>query len=315
MGRYLIKRLASTALVLVAVSVVTFLVVHWLPGDVALLVLGPDRAGDPKLLEEMRRQLGTDQPLVTQYLGWIGGVVTGDLGTSLVQKRPVAADLLHRLPVTLELAVLSLLFSSLAAIPLGLVAATRRGFWDAWVQGFIIIGIAAPNFFIGLGLLLLGSKYLPFIPTLDYVPFTTNPLRNLALMLYPLLSLVLGLMAVAAQTVRAAALEVLRQPFIATARAKGLSERTVIYRHTLRNAMIPLITITGVQTAYLMGGTVVTETIFALPGLGRMVVSAVELRDYPVVQSAVLVITVMVVAVNLLTDLAYVGADPRIRYA
>jgi peptide/nickel transport system permease protein len=311
---YLTQRLAWTGLTLIAVSLITFLVVHGLPGDVALLVLGPDRAGDPELLAAMRAVLGTDRPLITQYLEWVGGALRGDLGTSLIHKRAIAEDLLLRLPVTLEIATLSLVGGTLLGIPLGLVAATRRGGFDAVIQTFIIFGIAAPNFFLGLAFLLIGSKYFPFIPTLDYVPFTQEPLRNLALLIYPVLSLAIGICAVAAQTIRSTTMEVLRQPFIATARAKGLTERKVIYKHTLRNALIPLLTVTGVQTAYLMGGTVVTETIFALPGLGRMVVSAVELRDYPVVQSGVLVITVLVVAVNLVTDLAYVVTDPRIRY-
>lgn len=313
--RYLLGKAVWTMLSLVGVSIVTFLVIHLLPGDVALLALGPDRAGDPGLLAEMRAALGTDRPLATQYADWLGDLVRGDLGKSLVNKRPVAEDVARRLPVTLELAGLSMLVSVLAGVPLGVVAATRRGAWDLLIQGFIVVGIAAPGFFIGLGLLFLGAKYLPFIPTLDFVPLRTDPLRNLTLLIYPVLSLSIGLTAVAAQTVRGAVLDVLKQPFIATARAKGLSARRVTYKHILRNALIPLLTITGVQTAYLMGGTVVTETIFALPGVGRLVVAAVELRDYPVVQSAVLLITVLVVTVNFLTDLAYAVVDPRIRYA
>jgi peptide/nickel transport system permease protein len=315
MVRYLVKRLGWTCLTLLGISLVTFMVVHWLPGDVALLVLGPDRSGDPKVLAAMRASLGTDRPLAVQYADWARGLVRGDLGQSLVQKRSVAADLSQRLPVTLEIAGLSLLLSVVLGIPIGLTAATRRGVWDALAQAFIIIGIAAPSFFVGLGLLLLGAKYLPFIPTLDYVAFTADPLRNLALLLYPVASLALGLTAVAAQTVRASTLDILKQPFVATARAKGLTERRVVYKHILRNAMLPLLTVTGVQTAYLMGGTVVIETIFALPGVGRLVISAVELRDYPVVQSAVFAVTLLVVLVNLLTDVAYVAVDPRIRYA
>lgn len=315
MSRHILSRLSWALVATFVVSFVTFAVVHVLPGDAALLVLGPERATDPQAVAEMRRVLGTDKPFHIQYLKWIGGALHGELGVSLIDKCPVTAELMHRLPVTLELATASLLLSLLVGVPLGVLAAVRRGVVERVIEAAIVLGIATPNFLFGMVLLLFGTRYLSFIPTLDYVPLTENPGRNLLLMLYPALALALTPIAVAAQTTWASVSEVIRLPFVTTARAKGLKERVVIFRHMLRNALIPVISITGVQTAWLMSGTVIVESIFTLPGVGRLVMSAVETRDFPVLQGAVLVITVLVIMVNLLTDLAYVAADPRIQYS
>lgn len=315
MSRYILGRIAWGILSIFVVSMLTFAVIHVLPGDVALVVLGPDRASDPQAVADMRRVLGTDRPLPVQYLTWAGNALRGDLGQSLANNRSVTPELMHRLPVTLELASASLALSLLLGVPLGVVAAVRRGLVERVAEAGVILGIATPSFFIGISLLLFGSRYLPSIPTLDYVPFFQDPTRNLLLMIYPVLSLALTPIAVAAQTTRSAVSEVIRMPFVTTARAKGLTERTVTFRHVLRNALIPVITITGVQTAWLMSGTVVVESLFALPGVGRLVMDALSMRDFPVVQGAVVMITVLVIVVNLLTDLAYVAVDPRIQYA
>jgi peptide/nickel transport system permease protein len=315
MSRYILGRVAWGMLSIFVVSLLTFAVIHVLPGDVALVVLGPDRASDPEAVAAMQRVLGTDKPITAQFLSWAGGALKGDLGVSLTDNRPVTPELLHRLPVTLELALASLLLSVLIGVPLGVTAAIRRGFIERVIEAGVVLGIATPSFFVGIALLLFGSRYMPSIPTLDYVPFSQDPTRNLLLMIYPVISLTLAPIAVAAQTTRSAVSGVMRMQFVTTARAKGLSERSVTYRHVLRNALIPVITITGVQTAWLMGGTVVVESIFALPGIGRLVMDAISYRDFPVVQGAVVMITVLVILVNLLTDLAYVAVDPRIHYA
>ncbi|MBI3980001.1 MAG: ABC transporter permease [Chloroflexi bacterium] len=315
MLRYVATRLVLLIPVLWGVTLITFAVMRVVPGDFATMVLGPEMAqGDPKALENIRSSLGLDRPLPVQYLDWLVRAMQGDLGVSLSMKVPVWSEIVRRLPVTAELAFLSVLFGLVWGIPLGVVAATRKGIWDVIGRAVTIVGVSIPNFFLGTILILLGAIYLKFIPTFEYVPFYEDLGRNLLSMLYPTIALGTGLVASVAQNTRAATLETMDQEYVRVARAKGLRERTVVYRHILKNALIPVITVVGLQMAFLLGGTVIIETIFALPGIGRLTITAINLRDYVVVQSVVLVIAAIVVVVNLVTDLAYAMVDPRIRY-
>jgi peptide/nickel transport system permease protein len=313
MASYLANRLFWAIPIMFGVSLITFIVMRMLPGDYAVVMLGVEASQDPQTLANVRRSLGLDQPLPVQYLNWLGRVVQGDLGTSLAQKVSVRDEILRRLPVTIELAVLASLVSVVLGVPLGLLSALRGGFWDWSVRGFNVLGIAVPNFFVGTIFILLGALYLPWLTTFEYVALTVDPVGNLRAMLYPSLALGLGMAAVIAENTRSAALDVANREYIMVARAKGLTARLVTLRHLLRNALIPVITVFGLQIGTLLGGTIIIESIFALPGLGRLAYSAVNLRDYPVIQGCVLVVAAKVVLANLATDIAYAFADPRIR--
>lgn len=315
MARYVVTRLLLLVPVLLGVTLITFIVMRVVPGDFAVMLLGPDAAQqDPAALANIRRSMGLDRPLPVQYLDWLGRAARGDLGESMSMKVPVWQEIMRRVPVTAELALLATLFGLVWGIPLGLLAAVRRGLWDVLGRGVTVLGVSIPNFFLGTILILLGAIYLKFIPTFEYVSFTEDPVRNLIAMLYPTIALGLGIVATVAENTRAATLETLEQEYVRVARAKGLRELTIVFRHVLKNALIPVITVVGLQASFLLGGTVIIETIFALPGIGRLTMTAINLRDYVLVQGVVLFIAVTVVLVNLLTDLAYAAADPRIRY-
>jgi peptide/nickel transport system permease protein len=250
-----------------------------------------------------------------QYLGWLGNVARGELGTSLRTAQPVMAMILQRVGITVELALLSVLLSALLAVPLGMLAAIRRnGAMDLGAHGVTLLGLSMPYFWVASLLLLVSSRYLRWTPSLIWVSPFENPLTNLSQMLLPVLSLSAGLMAIVMRMTRSAMLEVLDQDYIRTARAKGLREGGVMARHALRNAAIPIVTVIGLQTGYLLGGAVVIEQIFGLPGVGLMILDGISQRDYPVVQGAVLFVAVVFIVVNIVVDLVYAFIDPRIRY-
>ncbi len=308
-----LRRLAFLVPMLLGLSMLTFLAMHLIPGDLALLLVGPEGVRDPTVLANIRREYGLDQPLVVQYGAWLAKIARGDFGDSLRLRVPVLAEILRRLPITLELAGLSVLFGVALGGPIGALAALRGGGWAVLGRGFAILGVAVPNFLLGTLLILLGARYLPFIPALEYVAFGDDPRRHLLGLLYPVVALGTGLAATIAENARAAVAEALYLDHVRVGRAKGLTERRVVTGHILRNAAIPLITVVGLQAAYLLGGTIIVETIFALPGLGRLALSAVSLRDYPLMQGIVLVVATMVLLANLAADLAYGLADPRLR--
>jgi peptide/nickel transport system permease protein len=314
MGRYIITRLLLAVPILFGVSAVTFLVMRALPGDFAMLVLGSEGHTDPQAVENLRRSLGLDRPLLVQYVDWLVRALQGDLGVSLAQKVPVRDEIVRRIPVTFELSLLAGLVAAGLGVPLGLVAALRRGASDWTVRAFNVIAISVPNFFLGTLMILFSALYLPQMATFEFVAFTTDPVKNLQSLLYPAIALGVGLAAVIAENTRSAALEVLHKEYILVARAKGLSPSLVTLHHLLKNALVPIITVLGFQSAALLGGSIIIETIFALPGLGRLAFSSVNLRDYPTIQGIVLVVSATVVLVNLATDLAYGLVDPRIRY-
>lgn len=297
------------------VSIIVFAVMHLVPGDIVDALLGPDATLDPAARATLRRILGVDTPVYIQYVHWLGGMLHGDLGVSLATRDSVVSILLRALPITMELAILSTLLAIAVALPLGIISAIRPYGWlSAAVRFLGLLGLSIPNFWLATILILVTSVYFGWSPALIYVPFFSDPIGNLRQMLLPILSLSVTLVAVVMRMTRSSMLEVLGQDYMRTARAKGLWEMTIILRHGLKNALIPVITVIGIQFGYLLGGTVVIEQIFGLPGLGWILLGAISQRDYPVIQGGVLVITMAFTLVNLFVDLLYARLDPRIKY-
>ena len=312
---FLARRLSLALLALFGVVALVFVLVRLIPGDVVTNLVGLDARPTPEQLANLRRLFGLDQPIHVQFGIWFGALLTGDLGLSLRTWRPIADDLLLRLPVTLELAVLALAVALLIAIPLGVIAATKRGqFADYAASLFALIGLAAPNFWLAILFILFFSLQLRLLPSGGYVLLNENPLENLRHMVLPAVALGLSLAAATTRITRSSLLEVLMLDYVRTARAKGLSERIVIYRHALKNALIPVATVIGLQVGTLLGGAIIIEEIFGLPGIGRFALEGINLRDYPVVQGAVLVVAGAFVLVNVLVDVLYALIDPRVRY-
>jgi peptide/nickel transport system permease protein len=317
MRAYLGKRLLLVIPTLLGVASVVFVIMRVIPGDVALLILGGDDGGriDRAQLAAMHRQLGLDQPLLVQFGHWLWGVLHFDFGNSLWTGQPVMAELLTRLPLSLELAVLATIVSVVLAIPLGMVAAVRQDTWVDYVVRVVSIGgLAIPSFWVGILIILLLVISFGWGPPLEYTLPWVDPWANFQQMVWPVVTVGYRYAAVTTRMTRSTLLEVLRDDYIRTAWAKGLGERAVVFRHALKNAMLPVITLIGTEFAFLIGGLVVTETVFTLNGVGRFVVDAVAHRDYPVVQALVFVIAFGFVVVNLLIDLTYAWFDPRIRY-
>jgi peptide/nickel transport system permease protein len=310
---YAVRRLVGVVPVLLLVALGSFLLVHLVPGDPAMVMLGNDAT--PEQLRALRAQMGLDRSLPEQFVIWMGEAVRGNLGESFFLGRPVTRALLERLPATLQLAVLSLLFSLLIGIPSGIAAAVRRNSrWDQAVMIAAMGGISIPSFWLGLALILVFSVQLGWLPSGGYAPVWEEFGRGLRSLILPAISLGFMQAALIARMTRSSMLEVLRQDYVRTARAKGVREWIVILRHTLKNAMIPVITTIGTAFGVLLGGAVIVEIVFTYPGLGRLVVLAVQRRDYPLVQGALLLTSVIYVVVNLIVDLLYSVFDPRIRY-
>jgi peptide/nickel transport system permease protein len=307
-------RLLDLALVLFGVSVIVFLMIRLIPGDAVAIMLGANAEVTPERIAELRARVGLDQPMLVQYLRWAGAALQGDLGTSLWTGRPVAGEILTHLWPTLELTVLSLALGAGLAVPVGcLMAQTRGRGADVAMRIGAIAGLTIPSFWLGIVLILVMSSLAPGFASLGYVPFTQDPLGNLQRMLLPAFALALPILANLSRLVRSAMLDALGQDYIRTARAKGASERLVVYRHALRNALIPFVTSVGILTGYLLGGAIVVEQVFAIPGLGRLILGAIAERNYPLIQATILVVTVGFVLVNFLVDLLYGLIDPRVR--
>ncbi|MBF6595310.1 MAG: ABC transporter permease [Thermaceae bacterium] len=315
MFSYVLGRFLAALPTLLGVAIITFLLMRAIPGDVVTQLVGLESNATPQQLAELRRLFGLNLPLHVQFVQWIGAVLHGDLGSSLRTGRAVSADLALRFPVTLELTLLGLLVSLVVAVPLGILAAIRRSsVADYLASLFALLGLSVPGFFLAVLLTLLFSLTLGWLPPAGYIPLAENPLDNLRHMLLPAFSLGLILAGAITRILRSSMLEVLGRDYIRTARAKGLTERVVIYRHALRNALIPVLTVIGLQFGSLLGGAVIIEQVFSLPGVGRFALEGINLRDYPVVQGTVLFIAAVAVLVNLLIDLLYPLVDPRIRY-
>jgi peptide/nickel transport system permease protein len=318
MIRYILRRLLLAIPTLIAVSVLIFGLMRIVPGDAAMLKVfgGESLGGDPQAYASARHDLGLDRPYVVQYADWIWRMVCcGDMGISYWSKKPVAAEIAARLPVTVELSVLAMLVATAIAIPAGVVAALRADKpADYLARLLATLGLAAPNFWVGTILVVFLGVWLHYSPPLGFVSPLQNPWANLQQMYLPALTLGAGFAASSMRMTRSQMLEVLRQEYVLSARARGLSQRTVIWRHALKNALLPVVTITGVQMAVLLGGAIIVEAVFTLPGLGTSTVQAIMLRDYPQIQANVLFIAALMVAGNLIVDLVYAVVDPRIRY-
>jgi peptide/nickel transport system permease protein len=312
MTDFLVRRALISALTLLLISLIVFAGVRMIPGDPARVLAGTD--ADAAGLQEIRDKYGLDDPVPVQYLRWLALALRGDLGESIRTRQPVAATVAIKLPVTIELACLSLLVALALALPAGIVAAVRRNtVWDVAASAVSLCGVSIPNFWLGIMLILLVSVRLGWLPASGFIPLGEDPLGNLRRMVMPAFVLGSGLAAVLMRQTRNAMIEVLSQDYIRTARAKGLAQPAVVVRHALRNGLIPVVTILGLQMGALMGGAVVTEQIFVLPGFGRLIVEAVFTRDYPLVQGVVLITASSYVLINLLVDVSYTILNPRIR--
>jgi peptide/nickel transport system permease protein len=311
---YLVRRLAAMALTLFGVSVLVFAMVRMIPGTVVEQLLGQAAMASPEVVQSFRRFFGLDRPLPLQYLAWIGGVLQGDLGVSWLSGKPVLRLFLERLPVSAELAVLAIGWSLLIGVPLGTASAVwRGGRRDGAIRVAATLGLSLPAFWQGTVLILVFSIYLGWMPSLQWVPLARSPAANLLTMALPALTLGTATAAMITRMARASMLDVLGREYVRTARAKGLAESQVTFRHALRNALIPVITVAGVQLGYIVGGIVVVEDVFTLPGVGRLLLDGIFQRDYPVVQSVILLLAAIFMALNLLVDLLYAALDPRLR--
>ncbi|MDQ7843001.1 MAG: ABC transporter permease [Armatimonadota bacterium] len=315
MGAYLTRRMLLAVPTVFGVLLAVFLLIRLVPGDVVTQLVGLEATISPQRVEELRRLFGLDRPLLVQFTDYAGRVVRGDLGRSLRTGRSVGAELLARFPVTIELAACGVLVALLIGVPVGVLAAVHRGkAADYLATGFVMLGLSIPSFWLAILLILFFALRLGWLPPTAYVTPQESLGRNLQHMIMPALSVGMVLAAGIARIVRSSLLEVLGRHYIRTARAKGLAEGRVVLHHALRNALIPVVTVIGLQFGTLLGGTVIIEQIFSLPGVGRYALEGINLRDYPVIQGAVLAIALAFVLVNLVVDLCYGFLDPRIRY-
>ncbi len=316
MWRYLVRRFLQGLLVLFLVSLVVFSLVRLLPGDAILMQLDQAAALTPEDLERARQELGLDRPFVQQYVTWAAGLLTGDLGRSLVSRKPVAEELSKRLILTFHLAVMSLVIALLIALPIGILSAVRQDtVVDYLGRLFAILGLSLPDFWLATVTITFLAIWFQWMPPMGFEPIWVDPLKNLTQLAIPALIIGARLAAVSMRMTRSSLLEVLRQDYIRTAWAKGLREQGIIVRHALKNAMIPVVTIVGQQFSVLLGGTVIVEFIFLQPGVGSLILDAVLLRDYTLVQGTVMFFATVMVGMNLLVDLTYAWFDPRIRYS
>lgn len=314
MGAYLARRLLATGLTLLGLSLLIFGMVRLIPGTVVEQLLGQAAMASPDVLASFRRFFGLDRPLHIQYLDWLAGIVRGDFGVSWLSGKPVLTLFIERVPVSGELALLAVGWSLLLGIPAGTAAAVwRGGARDGLIRVIATLGLSLPAFWQGTVLILLFSVYLGWIPSLSWVSFTKHPGANLVTMALPALTLGTATAAMITRMSRSSMLDVLGREYVRTARAKGLAERRVTFHHALRNALIPVVTVAGVQLGYLVGGIVVVEDVFTLPGVGRLLLDAIFQRDYPVVQGVILLLAVIFMALNLVVDLLYAVLDPRLR--
>jgi peptide/nickel transport system permease protein len=317
MPRFIARRLVAMVPLLILVSIMAFSLVLLLPGDPALAILGDEvaNANDKQAYYALRQEMGLDDPIPMQYLNWAGRVLRGDFGTSIRNKDSIASTIGVKVLPTLELAFLGAILSLVIALPAGIISALRpNSLADAGATLAALSGVAVPHFFLGVLLIYAFAVWLRILPPSGYVAPWDDLGQNLKLMLMPALTVGTGLAAILMRQVRSALIEVLQQEYIMTARAKGLGERFVVMGHALKNAAIPVVTIMGQQVGTLIGGAVVTETIFAIPGMGRLIVESISFRDFPVVQATVLILSISVLAANLATDIIYGFLDPRIRH-
>ncbi len=318
MHTYVIKRLLLFIPTMILISIVVFVIMRLIPGDPAIQLLSGalgDASYTQEDLDALRAKLGTDRHIVVQYGNWVWDMLRLDFGTSLLQSTPISEDLKDRFPITIELAILALIMASVVAVPLGVFSAVNQDKIGDYIARVIAIaGVAMPTFWTGILLIFFLVLVFDWLPPLGYVDIWEDPLKNLQQLIFPAIALGFFNMAFIARLTRSAMLEVFREDYIRTARAKGLSERWVIARHALRNALLPVVTVSGWQFGFLISGSVIIESMFNVPGVGKFMLDSITQRDYTQTQAAVMVVTFLVVALNLVTDLIYGWLDPRIRY-
>jgi peptide/nickel transport system permease protein len=315
MRAYILRRLVIAVITILGASFVTFAAVRFLPGSTVDVLLQSGGYADVKTRQDLEHALGIDRPIPVQYADWMSGVVRGDFGTSLITKRVIAEGLKDALPVTLELGVLSVLFATVIGVPAGVLSAIKQNSWlDYLVRSLSVFFLSVPGFFLGVVIITFGSLWFNWTPALRYIPFKDDPIGNLKQFCLPAILLGLASSAGLMRFSRTAVLEVVRQDYVRTAQAKGLRNLTVINRHVLKNSMLPVLTVIGLYLAFIVGGSVIFEQQFQLPGIGRYMYTAIAKRDYPGIQAVALIYATFVVLVNLGTDLLYAWLDPRIQY-
>jgi peptide/nickel transport system permease protein len=310
---YIYKRVIQLIVVLALVSIIVFLLVHLIPGDPVDMIMGEGN-DDPVVYEALRKQMRLDKPIYVQYSYWAWDLLHGNLGKSAITHEPVLKMILKRFPATFILAIVSALVAILISIPAGIIAAVKQNKWpDYLAMSISLSGISIPNFWLGIMLILVFSQMFGWLPSMGYVPLLENPFQTAAHLIMPAITLGTAMAASLTRFTRSEMLEQLNQDYVRTARAKGLKEKVVVLRHVLKNSMIPTITIVGLQVAGLLEGAVVTETVFAWPGVGRLAIQAVFERDYPLIQGIVLFAAAIYVFVNLVVDIIYTYLDPRVK--
>jgi peptide/nickel transport system permease protein len=313
MGAYLVKRLLAIIPILIGVTLIIFFLTNLIPGDVIDILL--ESNVQPEVAAHLRQTLGLDKPFFVRYWNWVSGLAQGDFGLSIVNGRPVLSQILAMYGPSLELAVIATVIGVLIGIPLGVLSATRQfHLTDDLLRLSSVIGFSLPSFWIGTLFLLIISLYFPGFPILKYVPFSKDPVLNLKIMSLPGITLGIAMVALIMRMTRSSVLEVIRAQFVTTARSKGLNERIVLFKHVLRNALIPVVTLVGLRFGYLIGGLVIVEEVFGIPGLGRLVIYSISKRDYPLVLGVVFFIALSFLVINLLVDILYAVIDPRISY-
>ena len=311
---YTLRRLVAFVPTLFAISILVFSLLYFVPGDPAQMILGVDAT--PTAIAALQEDMGLNRPYLPRLVGWLGDAVRGDLGRSYYLDRSVVEAIAERVPVTLQLTGFALLFAIVLGVPAGIVASIRQNTWiDAVVMGGAMLGLAVPGFLLGLLMIFFIALPTGWFPTGGHVPFLQNPLGSIRSLTLPALALGLAQASLIARMTRSSMLEVMRLDFVRTARAKGLREATVVNRHVLGNSLIPILTVIGLVAGVLLGGAIAIETVFTLPGVGRLVISAVKRRDYPLIQGVILFITFSYLTVNLLVDLLYVVVNPKVRYS
>ena len=307
----IIKKLLSIIPLLLIISIVLFILINALPGDATMSLIG--ETASEEYVAQLREKMGLDKPLIQRYLSWLWDVFHGNLGNSLTTSETVAQKIAMRFPITMEITLVSMLISVLVALPLGVLSAIKRNTVGDLLGSIVsMLGVAMPSFWLGLLLVMLFAVQLGWLPASGFTSFSVDPIANLRCILLPCVSIGFGFAATIMRQTRSSLLEVLGQDYILTAQAKGLREKTVIWKHGMRNALIPVLTVTAMQIGRLIGGAVVTETVFAIPGMGSAIVSAVLNRDYPVAMGMIMVVATVVILVNTLVDVLYLLVDPRI---
>ncbi len=315
MKTYILRRLLAMAPTLFFASLIVFVSMRIIPGDVIDLMLAQNDVSTSLDREALEAAMGLDQPMATQYLRWAGDALRGDLGQSLWRSTPVAEQIMDRLPVTFELGLLALVVALSVAVPIGILSATRQdSALDYTARSFSLLMLAIPGFWLGTLVMVFPSVWWRWAPAIEYTPFLADPIANLSHLIVPAILLGLSMSAITMRMTRTMMLEVMRQDYVRTARAKGLSERAVVVQHALKNGLIPVVTLIGLQVPLLIGGTVVMEQIFVIPGMGQLLLDGVYERDYPVISGVFLVVGVAILLINLLVDLSYGWLDPKVRY-